>query len=227
MQKQQCEGQKGRTWSWELTIIMLIQLVSAGLYGLIFILMYDAIHLRWGLGYVLIWTALLSPFALMITARKSRWKLYIRIYSALMAFALWLMSVFCQLLGADIFLPATCYCKDGDYLVRRTYDFFDNKKIGVYKVEDLTERLQSTYSYASLDSIKVYESLNAIVLYCPPDIVEDPFPRDTIGPVRVIEQLYDSPMNPKQMKEVEQLAHKLNLKLGYTLKDYKLENKRQ
>lgn len=90
--------------------------------------MYDSIHLRWGLGYALIWTALLSPFALMIAARKSRWKLYIRIYSALMAFALWLMSVFCQLLGADIFLPATCYCKDGDYLVRRTYDFFDKKK---------------------------------------------------------------------------------------------------
>ena len=227
MQRQQCEGQKGRAWSWELTIIMLIQLVSAGLYGLIFILMYDAIHLRWGLGYALIWTALLSPFALMIAARKSRWKLYIRIYSALMAFALWLMSVFCQLLGADIFLPATCYCKDGDYLVRRTYDFFDKKKIGVYKVEDLTERLQSTYSYASLDSIKVYESLNTIVLYCPSYIVEDFSVRDTIGSVRVIERLYDSPMNPKQMKEVEQLAHKLNLKLGYTLKDYKLENKRQ
>ena len=224
MQKQQREGQKGRAWSWELTIIMLIQLVSAGLYGLIFILMYDSIHLRWGLGYALIWTALLSPFALMIAARKSRWKLYIRIYSALMAFALWLMAVFFQLCGADIFLPATCYCKDGDYLVRRTYDFFDNKKIGVYKVEDLTERLQSTYSYASLDSIKVYESLNAIVLYCPPYIVEDPFPRDTIGPVRVIEQLYDSPMNPKQMKEVEQLAHKLNLELGYTLVDYLEEN---
>jgi hypothetical protein len=29
------------------------------------------------------------------------------------------------------------------------------------------------------------------------------------------------------MKEVEQLAHKLNLELGYTLKAYKLENKRQ
>ena len=97
MQGQQCEGQKGRTWSWELTIIMLIQLVSAGFYGLIFILMYDSIHLQWGLGYVLLWTALLSPFALMIAARKSRWKLYIRLYSALMAFALWLMAVFFQL----------------------------------------------------------------------------------------------------------------------------------
>lgn len=224
MQRQKCEGQKGRAWSWELTIIMLIQLVSAGLYGLIFILMYDSIHLRWGLGYALIWTALLSPFALMIAARKSRWKLYIRIYSALMAFALWLMSVFCQLLGADIFLPATCYCKDGDYLVRRTYDFFDNKKIGVYKVEDLTERLQSTYSYASLDSIKVYESLNAIAFYCSPHIEKGPFGNNHIGPIRVLEQLTDDPLDSVQIKGVEQLARRRNLKIGLSLVDYLEEN---
>lgn len=224
MQRQQCEGQKGRAWSWELTIIMLIQLVSAGLYGLIFILMYDAIHLRWGLGYVLIWTALLSPFALMIAARKSRWKLYIRLYSALMAFALWLMSVFCQLFGADIFLPATCYYKDGDYLVRRVYDFFDNNRIGVYKEEGLTERLQSTYSYASLDSIKVYESLNAIAFYCPPQIEEDPYGNDSIGPIRVLEQLTDDPLDSVQIKGVEQLARKRNLKIGLSLVDYLEEN---
>lgn len=136
---------------------MVIHFGSMLLCGLIYVLLPDDVHLRWGLTYGLIWAALLSPIALMIAARKSRWKLYIRLYSALMAFALWLMAVFCQLLGADIFLPATCYCKDGDYLVRRTYDYFDNRKIGVYKVEGLTERLQSTYSYASLDSIKVYE----------------------------------------------------------------------
>ena len=186
--------------------------------------MYDDIHLRWGLGYALIWTALLSPFALMIAARKSRWKLYIRLYSALMAFALWLMSVFCQLCGADIFLPATCFCKDGDYLVRRTYDFFDNKKIGVYKVEDLTERLQSTYSYASLDSIKVYESLNAIAFYCSPHIEKGPFGNNHIGPIRVLEQLTDDPLDSVQIKGVEQLARRRNLKIGLSLVDYLEEN---
>ena len=186
--------------------------------------MYDAIHLRWGLGYVLIWTALLSPFALMIAARKSRWKLYIRLYSALMAFALWLMSVFCQLFGADIFLPATCYCKDGDYLVRRVYDFFDNNRIGVYKEEGLTERLQSTYSYASLDSIKVYESLNAIAFYCSPHIEKGPFGNNHIGPIRVLEQLTDDPLDSVQMKRVEQLARRRNLKIGLSLVDYLEEN---
>ena len=163
----------------------------------------------------------------MIAARKSRRKLVIRLYSALIGIALWLLAVFLQLIGGDIFLPATCFCKDGDYLVRRVFDFFDDNMIGIYKVWGPIERRVSTYSYHIPDSIKVYESLNAIVLYCPSYIVEDFSVRDTIGPVRVIERLNDSPMNPKQMKEVEQLAHKLNLRLGYTLKDYKLENKRQ
>ena len=81
------------------------------------------------------------------------------------------LSAFC---GADIFLPATCYCKDGDYLEDERTTSSTIKKIGVYKVEDLTERLQSTYSYASLDSIKVYESLNAIAFYCSPHIEKRP-----------------------------------------------------
>ena len=187
--------------------------------------MYDSIHLRWGLGYALIWTALLSPFALMIAARKSRWKLYIRLYSALMAFALWLMSVFCQFFGADIFLPATCFCKDGDYLVRRVYDFFDNNMIGVYKEEGLTERLQSIRSYANLDSIKVYESLNAIAFYCSPHIEKGPFGNNHIGPIRVLEQLTDDPLDSVQIKGVEQLARRRNLKIGFSLVDYLEENK--
>lgn len=219
-------------WKWlkehiqrrELSIVMVIHLGSMLLCGLIFELLPDDVHLRWGLTYGLIWAALLSPIALMIAARKSRWKLYIRLYSALMAFALWLMSVFCQFFGADIFLPATCYCKDGDYLVRRTYDFFDNKKIGVYKVEDLTERLQSTYSYASLDSIKVYESLNAIAFYCSPHIEKGPFGNNHIGPIRVLEQLTDDPLDSVQMKGVEQLARRRNLKIGLSLVDYLEEN---
>ena len=224
-----------RQWKWlkehiqrrELSIVMVIHLGSMLLCGLIFVHLPDDVHLRWGLTYGLIWAALLSPIALMIAARKSRRKLVIRLYSALIGIALWLLAVFLQFMGGDIFLPATCFCKDGDYLVRRVFDFFDNNMIGIYKVWGPIERRVSIYSYHIPDSIKVYESLNAIVLYCPSYIVEDFSVRDTIGPVRVIERLNDSPMNPKQMKEVEQLAHKLNLRLGYTLKDYKLENKRQ
>ena len=222
-------------WKWlkehiqgrELSIVMVIHFGSMLLCGLIFVLLPDDVHLRWGLTYGLIWAALLSPIALMIAARKSRRKLVIRLYSALIGIALWLLAVFLQFMGGDIFLPATCFCKEGDYLVRRVFDFFDDNMRGIYKVWGPIERRVSIYSYHIPDSIKVYESLNTIVLYCPSYIVEDFSVRDTIGSVRVIERLYDSPMNPKQMKEVEQLAHKLNLKLGYTLKDYKLENKRQ
>lgn len=195
-------------WKWlkehiqrrELSIVMVIHLGSMLLCGLIYVLLPDDVHLRWGLTYGLIWVALLSPIALMIAARKSRRKVVIRLYSALIGIALWLLAVFLQLIGGDIFLPATCFCKDGDYLVRREFDFFDINRIGIYKVWGPIERRVSSYRYSCPDSIKVYESLNAIVLYCPPYIEEDPFPRDTIGPVRVIERLYDSPMNPKQMK---------------------------
>ena len=155
-----------RQWKWlkehiqgrELSIVMVIHFGSMLLCGLIFVLLPDDVHLRWGLTYGLIWAALLSPIALMIAARKSRRKLVIRLYSALIGIALWLLAVFLQFMGGDIFLPATCFCKDGDYLVRRVFDFFDDNMIGIYKVWGPIERRVSIYSYHIPDSIKPLSS---------------------------------------------------------------------
>ena len=217
MQKPQWNRIKDFVQRKELSLAMGLHLGAIFLCGLIYILLPEDVHLRWGLTYIPIWTALLSPIALMIAARKSKRKLVIRLYSALIGIVLWLFAIFLQVIGGDIFLPSTCFCKDGDYLVRREYDFFDNNLIGVYKVNGLTEKRISFYSYSSPDSIKVYDSLNVIAFYCPTRIVGDPWPTDTITPLRVIEQLRDNEIDSERRKKIEQLAHRLNVRLGYTL----------
>ena len=217
MQKPQWNRIKDFVQRKELSLAMGLHLGAIFLCGLIYILLPEDVHLRWGLTYIPIWTALLSPIALMIAARKSKRKLVIRLYSALIGIALWLIAISLQVIGGDIFLPSTCFCKDGDYLVRREYDFFDNNLIGVYKVNGLTEKRISFYSYGSPDSIKVYDSLNVIAFYCPTRIVGDPWLTDTIPPVRVIEQLRDYEIDSERRKKIEQLAHRLNVRLGYTL----------
>ena len=217
MQKPQWNRIKDFVQRKELSLAMGLHLGAIFLCGLIYILLPEDVHLRWGLTYIPIWTALLSPIALMIAARKCKRKLVIRLYSALIGIALWLIAIFLQIIGGDIFLPSTCFCKDGDYLVRREYDFFDNNLIGVYKVNGLTEKRISFYSYGSPDSIKVYDSLNVIAFYCPTRIVGDPWLTDTIPPVRVIEQLRDYEIDSERRKKIEQLAHRLNVRLGYTL----------
>ena len=217
MQKPQWNRIKDFVQRKELSLAMGLHLGAIFLCGLIYILLSEDVHLRWGLTYIPIWTALLSPIALMIAARKSKRKLVIRLYSVLIGIGLWLIAIFLQVIGGDIFLPSTCFCKDGDYLVRREYDFFDNNLIGVYKVNGLTEKRISFYSYGSPDSIKVYDSLNVIAFYCPTRIVGDPWLTDTIPPVRVIEQLRDNDIDSERRKKIEQLAHRLNVRLGYTL----------
>ena len=219
MQKSQWNRIKDFVQRKELSLAMGLHLGAIFLCGLIYILLPEDVHLRWGLTYIPIWTALLSPIALMIAARKSKRKVVIRLYSGLMGISLWLLAIFLQIIGGDIFLPATCFCKDGDYLVRREYDFFDNNLIGVYKVNGLTEKRISFYSYSSPDSIKVYDSLNVISFYCPSEIQEDPWATDTIAPLRVIEQLRDNEIDSERRKKIEQLAHRLNVRLGYTLKE--------
>ena len=217
MQKPQWNRIKDFVQRKELSLAMGLHLGAIFLCGLIYILLPEDVHLRWGLTYIPIWTALLSPIALMIAARKSKRKLVIRLYSALIGIGLWLIAIFLQVIGGDIFLPSTCFCKDGDYLVRREYDFFNSDLIGVYKVNGLTEKRISFYSYGSPDSIKVYDSLNVIAFYCPTRIVGDPWLTDTIPPVRVIEQLRDYEIDSERRKKIEQLAHRLNVRLGYTL----------
>lgn len=217
MQKPQWNRIKDFVQRKELSLAMGLHLGAIFLCGLIYILLPEDVHLRWGLTYIPIWTALLSPIALMIAARKSKRKLVIRLYSGLIGIGLWLIAIFLQVIGGDIFLPSTCFCKDGDYLVRREYDFFDNNLIGVYKVNGLTEKRISFYSYSSPDSIKVYDSLNVIAFYCPTRIVGDPWLTDTIPPLRVIEQLRDNEIDSERRKKIEQLAHQLNARLGYTL----------
>ena len=220
MQKLQWERIKAFVQHKELSLVTALHLGSIILCGLIYALLPEDIHLRWGLTYWLIWIALLSPIPLMIAARKSKRKVVIRLYSALIGIGLWLLAIFLQIIGGDIFLPPTCFCKDGDYLARRyRYDFFDNNMTAIYKVSGLTERGVAFYNYSSPDSIKVYESLNVIALYCPSEIQEDPLPTDTIAPTRVIEQLHDDTMEPERKKKIEQLAHQLNVRLGYTLKE--------
>ena len=220
MQKPQWNRIKDLVQRKELSLAMGLHLGAIFLCGLIYILLSEDVHLRWGLTYVLIWTALLSPIALMIAARKSKRKLVIRLYSGVIGIGLWLLAIFLQAIGGDILLPSTYFCKDGDYLARQyRYDFFDNNMTAVYKVSGLTERRVAFYSYSNPDSIKVYESLNVIAFYCPSEIQEDPLPSDTIAPIRVIEQLYDRLIEPEQKKEVEQLAHRLNARLGYTLNE--------
>ena len=217
MQKPQWNRIKDFVQRKELSLAMGLHLGAIFLCGLIYILLPEDVHLRWGLTYIPIWAALLSPIALMIAARKSKRKLVIRLYSALIGIGLWLIAIFLQVIGGDIFLPSTCFCKDGDYLVRREYDFFNSDLIGVYKVNGLTEKRISFYSYGSPDSIKVYDSLNVIAFYCPTRIVGDPWLTDTIPPLRVIEQLRDNEIDSERRKKIEQLAHRLNVRLGYTL----------
>lgn len=217
MQKPQWNRIKDFVQRKELSLAMGLHLGAIFLCGLIYILLPENVHLRWGLTYIPIWAALLSPIALMIAARKSKRKLVIRLYSGVMGVGCWLLAIFLQVIGGDIFLPSTCFCKDGDYLVRREYDFFNSDLIGVYKVNGLTEKRISFYSYSSPDSIKVYDSLNVIAFYCPTRIVGDPWLTDTIPPIRVIEQLRDYEIDSERRKKIEELAHRLNVRLGYTL----------
>ena len=111
MQKPQWNRIKDFVQRKELSLAMGLHLGAIFLCGLIYILLPEDVHLRWGLTYIPIWTALLSPIALMIAARKSKRKLVIRLYSALIGIGLWLLAIFLQVIGATFFSLRPAFAK--------------------------------------------------------------------------------------------------------------------
>ena len=76
-------------------------------------------HLRWGLGYMIVWVTILSSLVLFFLINKQfkHW-LLLKIYCAVFFVASAGFGVFLQGLGMDTLLLPPKYCSDGDYLIR-------------------------------------------------------------------------------------------------------------
>ena len=72
MQKPQWNRIKDFVQRKELSLAMGLHLGAIFLCGLLYILLPEDVHLRWGLTYIPIWAALLSPIALMIAAPEKQ-----------------------------------------------------------------------------------------------------------------------------------------------------------
>lgn len=153
-------------------------------------------HLRWGLGYMIVWVTILSSLVLFFLINKQfkHW-LLLKIYCVVFFVASAGLGVFLQGLGMDTLLLPPKYCSDGDYLIRsRIEDMPTNEfNIVLLKNEGIIEKLIATYHYPTADSIKVYEDKGAVVIYCS----DESFYTDSLG---CIEPLYNHPANENDIK---------------------------
>ncbi len=153
-------------------------------------------HLRWGLGYMIVWVTILSSLVLFFLINKQfkHW-LFLKIYCVVFFVASAGLGVFLQGLGMDTLLLPPKYCSDGDYLIRsRIEDIPINEyNIVLLKNEGIIEKLNATYHYPTADSIKVFEDKGAIVIYCS----EESFYTDSLG---CIEPLFNHPANENDIR---------------------------
>ena len=153
-------------------------------------------HLRWGLGYMIVWVTILSSLVLFFLINKQfkHW-LLLKIYCVVFFVASAGLGVFLQGLGMDTLLLPPKYCSDGDYLIRsRIEDMPTNEfNIVLLKNEGIIEKLNATYHYPTADSIKVFEDKGVIVIYCS----EESFYTDSLG---CIEPLSNHPANENDIR---------------------------
>ena len=166
-------------------------------------------HLRWGLGYMIVWVTILSSLVLFFLINKqfNPW-LLLKIYCAVFFVASAGLGIFLQGQGLDSLLPPEKCCSDGDYLIRRE---MDEPAIGDYlivllKNEGIIEKQIEIYCYPKADSIKVFEDKGAIAIYC-----------SEIEPFWCNSKRCLEPLNNVQAKknEIETLAKDLKVDINY------------
>ena len=166
-------------------------------------------HLRWGLGYMIVWVSILSSLVLFFLINKQfkHWLLF-KIYCAVFFVASAGLGVFLQGLGIDTLLPPKKCCSDGDYLIRQEMDepAIGNYLIVLLKNEGIIEKQIEIYFYPKADSIKVVEDKGAVAIYC-----------NEIEPFWCNSKRCLEPLNNMKAKknEIEKLAKDLKVDINY------------
>ena len=166
-------------------------------------------HLRWGLGYMIVWVTILSSLVLFFLINKQfkHW-LLLKIYCAVFFVASAGLGVFLQGLGMDTLLLPPKYCSDGDYLIRQEMDdlAIGNYLIVLLKNEGIIEKQIEIYCYPKADSIKVVEDKGAVAIYC-----------NEIEPFWCNSKRCLEPLNNMKAKknEIEKLAKDLKVDINY------------
>ncbi len=166
-------------------------------------------HLRWGLGYMIVWVTILSSLVLFFLINKQfkHW-LLLKIYCVVFFVASAGFSVFLQGQGLDTLLPPKKCCSDGDYLIRQEMDepAIGNYLIVLLKNEGIIEKQIEIYCYPKADSIKVVEDKGAVAIYC-----------NEIEPFWCNSKRCLEPLNNMKAKknEIEKLAKDLKVDINY------------
>ena len=166
-------------------------------------------HLRWGLGYMIVWVTILSSLVLFFLINKQfkHW-LLLKIYCAVFFVASAGFGVFLQGQGLDTLLPPKKCCSDGDYLIRQEMDepAIGNYLIVLLKNEGIIEKQIEIYCYPKADSIKIVEDKGAVAIYC-----------NEIEPFWCNSKRCLEPLNNTKAKknEIEKLAKDLKVDINY------------
>lgn len=139
---------------------------------------YD--HLRWGLGYLIVWFTTLSAFAIFFVRTGKNW-LYVlaKIYSLG-----WLAAIVLPIpvtLGAwaglleEIYIPHKKYYEDDKYIIRQGYyGWIDNPNCALWIKDRVLERYNRKFDgFFTVDSCKVMPDWGAILLYGESFKIED------------------------------------------------------
>lgn len=128
-------------------------------------------HLRWNLGYAIVWLTTLSGLVVCFFKTRRRWvNILLRLYGflwlcwlvllPLCTMGLWLIAI------TEVYIPQTMFYEADSYVMRRSrYDFMEYPKTDLLRNNGLIEEHVKTYGDVyTVDSFAVREDIGAVVI---------------------------------------------------------------
>lgn len=152
-------------------IVIIIHVIGLLLCAILLLALPERDHLRWNIGYAIVWITTLSAFAFVFIRAKKKWLNFnFKSYGVVWMLAvLWAFTM--QKLSYPafnmIYIPNHKYCETDEYVMRSgDKGLIDYPRVALWKKEGLMEKYIRDYpSFETAEKFEIRSDLGAIIIY--------------------------------------------------------------
>lgn len=198
--------------------VLLVHVASLICFSYLYFKLDREYYIRWHLGHIVVLIATFTPVAMLLLLPRWKHRVLLRVFLVLFILVSWCFAFLNTVSGHPLFAEREFFCEDGQYVLRKHDELMELPRVALYKKEGIIEHYLCDYGVSTVDSARVYEHLNAIVLYCP-KLAEYDNLRDNDWN-REVRRIYPLPFNGLEFnalhrKELDSLIKSERMEIHY------------
>lgn len=153
-------------------IVIAIHLIGLLLCATLLLALPERDHLRWDIGYAIVWITTLGAFAFVFVRAKKKWldfgfKFYGTIWVAVILLPILVVQGFWLMVLGEIYIPHRKYYETDGYVMRSGYSgLIDYPRVALWKKEGVMEKYIRDYpSFETAEMFEIRDDIGAVVIH--------------------------------------------------------------